>query len=325
MKQGNGVKRMEQKWGVLFSIPAVLGFLIFSIGPFIASFVLGLTKWQIGAPPKFIGLENYNHMVSKDPVFWKSLWVTVYYSLLAVPVGLLLAFFIALLLNQKVKGLSIFRTIYYIPYIVPSVSSIMLWMWMFNPTYGLLNDILHGLGLPTSQWIYNPTTAIPSMVLMSVWQLGNTVVIFLAGRQGVPNHLYEAVEIDGGGPFSKLLHVTIPSMTPTILFNLVMSIIGTFQTFNQAYLMTSGGPNYATQFFVFNIFQYAFQYGDMGYACALSWVLFIIIMILSIFVFRSSNRWVYYESGREGAKKKVKSTKSAKLPAAGLGKQSLSE
>lgn len=295
MKRGSGIQRMEQKWGILFALPSILGFLIFALGPFLASFALGLTKWQIGAKPTFVGLGNYHHMVSQDPVFWKSLWVTLYYSLLAVPIGMILAFLIALLLNQKVRGLSIFRTIYYLPYVVPSVSSIMLWMWMFNPTYGLLNAFLSALGLPASQWIYSPSSAIPSMALMSIWQLGNTVVIYLAGRQGVPVHLYDSVEVDGGGAWTKLIHVTIPSMTPTILFNLVLSIIGTFQTFNQAYLMTQGGPNYATQFFVYNIFQYAFQYGDMGYACALSWVLFIIIMILSVFVFRTSGRWVYYE------------------------------
>ncbi|GMA61059.1 sugar ABC transporter permease [Alicyclobacillus fastidiosus] len=295
MKRGSGVESMERKWGIIFALPSILGFLIFALGPFLASFLLGLTKWQIGAKPQFIGLGNYHHMVSQDPVFWKSLWVTLYYSLLAVPIGMLLAFLIALLLNQKVRGLSLFRTIFYLPYVVPSVSSIMLWMWMFNPTYGLLNGFLKALGLPASQWIYSPSTTIPSLALMSIWQLGNTVIIYLAGRQGVPVHLYDAVEVDGGGAWSKLIHVTIPSMTPTILFNLVLSIIGTFQTFNQAYLMTQGGPNYASQFFVYNIFQYAFQYGDMGYACALSWILFIIIMILSVVVFRTSGRWVYYE------------------------------
>lgn len=297
MKHSSGVRGMEQKWGIIFALPAILGFLIFALGPFMASFILGLTKWKIGAMPHFVGLGNYKHMVSQDPVFWKSLGVTLYYSLLAVPISMLLAFLIALLLNQKVRGLSIFRTIFYLPYVVPSVSSIMLWMWMFNPTYGLLNGILSGLGLPTSQWIYSPTMAIPSMALMSIWALGNTVVIFLAGRQGVPAHLYDSVEVDGGGAWSKLLHVTIPSMTPTILFNLILSIIGTFQTFNQAYLMTQGGPNYSTQFFVYDIFQYAFQFGDMGYACALSWVLFILIMILSVVVFKTSGKWVYYEGG----------------------------
>lgn len=279
------------------ALPALLGFFIFALGPFVASFFLGLTNWKIGEPEKFIGFSNYTHMFTGDAIFWKSLYVTVYYALFSIPVGIVLAFFVAILLNQKVKGLSIFRTIYYIPVIVPSVASILLWLWLFNPTYGLLNSILQLVGLPPSQWISSEGTAIPSLVLMSTWGIGNTVVIFLAGLQGIPAHLFDAVEVDGGGAWSKFLHVTIPSMTPTIFFNLIMSIVGAFQTFNQAYIMTNGGPNYSTEFYIFYLFQQAFSYGDMGYACALAWILFIIIMILSIVVFRTSSYWVYYEGG----------------------------
>lgn len=293
----SGVASVEARWGPLFALPAILGFLIFSLGPFVASLILGMTNWSIGAPAKFIGFQNYVTMFTKDPVVWKSLYATSYYALVSIPVGIIVAFFIAVLLNQKVKGLSVFRTIFYLPVVVPSIANIMLWIWLFNPNYGLLNAVLQSLGLPASQWIYDSSSAIPSLVLMSTWGVGNIVVIFLAGLQGIPDHLFDAVAVDGGNAWHKFLNVTIPAMTPTIFFNLVLSIIGAFQTFNQAYLMTQGGPNFATYFYVYDIFVQAFTNGAMGYACALSWLLFIIIMVFSIVVFRTSKYWVYYEGG----------------------------
>lgn len=293
----SGVASLEGKWGPLFALPAILGFFIFALAPFLASFAIGLTNWNIGAPVKFIGFQNYTNMLTKDPVVWKSLFATTYFALFSIPIGIIIAFVLAMLLNQKVKGLSIFRTIYYLPAVVPSIANIMLWVWLFNPNYGLLNAILQSMGLPSSQWIYSASSAVPSLVLMSTWGVGNTIIIFLAGLQGVPNHLFDAVEVDGGNAWHKFLYVTIPSMTPTIFFNLVLAIIGAFQTFNQAYLMTQGGPDYSTYFYVYDIFVQAFTNGNMGYACALSWFLFIIIMVLSVTVFRTSKYWVYYESG----------------------------
>jgi len=291
----SGVARMERNWGILFALPAILGFFIFVLGPIIAALVFSLTNWSIGSDMEFIGLDNYRTMVAEDTLFTNSLFVTVYYALGSVPLGIVISFAVAMLLNQKVRGLSIFRTIYYLPVLVPTIANSMLWLWLFNPDFGLLNSILDSAGLPKSQWIYDEGTAIPSLILMSTWGIGNAAVIFLAGLQGVPGHLYEAVEIDGGGALRKFWHVTLPSMTPTIFFNLVMMIIGTLQVFDQAYVMTNGGPNNATLFYIFYLYRKAFTETHMAYASAMAWVLFLIIMALTALVFRSSRFWVYYE------------------------------
>ena len=193
------------------------------------------------------------------------------------------------------RGLSFWRTIYYLPTLVPAVASAVLWIWIFNPDFGLLNSTLRELGAPTSQWIYSETAAVPSLVIMSTWGFGNAMVIFLAGLQGVPRHLYEAVSIDGGGAWQRFRHVTLPMMTPTIFYNLVTGVIGTFQVFNQAYVMTQGGPNNATLFYIFYLYRTAFTESEMGYASALAWVLFMVIMVITILLFQNARRWVYYE------------------------------
>lgn len=291
----SGIARMERKWGILFALPAILGFIIFVAGPMFASLIFSMTDWNIGSDMRFTGLENYRTMTAEDPLFSKSLFVTLYYTIGSVPLGIMAAFLIAMLLNQKVKGLAIFRTVYYLPVLVPSIANSMLWLWLFNPDFGLFNSMLRSVGLPGSQWIYSETAAIPSLILMSTWGVGNAAVIFLAGLQGVPGHLYEAVEVDGGGALRKFWHVTLPSMTPTIFFNVIMGMIGTLQVFDQAYVMTNGGPNNATLFYIFYLYRKAFSEAQMGYAAALAWVLFLIIMALTALVFRSSRFWVYYE------------------------------
>ncbi|WP_068498289.1 carbohydrate ABC transporter permease [Paenibacillus kribbensis] len=296
-RQQSGMMRMERNWGLLFALPAILGLLIFTIGPIAASFIFSLTDWTIGGQMSFVGLENYRTILTKDTTFSQSMFVTTYYALGSVPLGLTAAFIIALLLNQKVKGLSVFRTIYYLPTIVPSIANTMLWLWMFNPDFGLLNSLLESVGLPGSKWIYDESTAIPSLIMMSTWGIGNTVIIFLAGLQSVPTHLYEAAEVDGGNLWHKFFHITVPSMTPTIFFNLVMSLIGTFQAFNQAYVMTNGGPNNATLFYVFYLWRTAFTETKIGYASALAWILFFVIMVLTVLIFSTSKKWVHYEGG----------------------------
>ncbi|WP_226001391.1 carbohydrate ABC transporter permease [Paenibacillus sp. BJ-4] len=293
----SGMMRMERNWGLLFALPAILGLLVFTIGPIAASFVFSLTDWTIGGQMSFIGLENYRTILTEDTTFSQSMFVTTYYALGSVPLGLVAAFIIALLLNQKMKGLSIFRTIYYLPTIVPSIANTMLWLWMFNPDFGLLNSLLEHAGLPGSKWIYDESTAIPSLIMMSTWGIGNTVIIFLAGLQSVPTHLYEAAEVDGGNLWHKFFHITIPSMTPTIFFNLVMSLISTFQAFNQAYVMTNGGPNNSTLFYVFYLWRTAFTETKIGYASALAWILFFVIMVLTVLIFSTSKKWVHYEGG----------------------------
>jgi multiple sugar transport system permease protein len=292
-----GQSRLERRWGLLLAMPAIIGFVVFSLAPMAVSAVLSLTDWTIGSTPSFVGIDNYTKMFTSDPLFLKSLGVTTYYTLGAVPLTLVVAFAIAMLLNSKVRGLGIYRTIYYLPTLVPSVANAVLWLWIFNPDFGLLNSTLRQLGAPTSNWVFSETAVVPSLILMSSWGFGNIMVIFLAGLQGVPRHLYEAVSIDGGGAWRQFRHVTLPMMTPVLFYNLVTSIIGTFQAFNQAYIMTQGGPNNASTFYVYYLYTTAFTKSQMGYASALAWALFVIVMVITVALFRSSNRWVYYEMG----------------------------
>jgi multiple sugar transport system permease protein len=289
-------QRTERRWGLLFTAPAVLGFVIFTIGPMAASLVFSLTDWTIGGPARFIGAGNYTRL-GHDPLFWKSLGVTSYYTLGVVPLTLIIGFAVAMLLNRGVRGRSFWRTIYYLPTLVPAVASSVLWIWIFNPDFGLLNSLLRQAGLPTSNWIYSEQAAVPSLVLMSMWGFGNAMVIFLAGLQGVPRHLYEAVAIDGGGSWARFRHVTFPFMTPVIFYNLVTGVIGTFQVFNQAYVMTRGGPNDATEFYIYYLYTKAFTDSEIGYASALAWVLFVLVLVITVLLFRNARRWVFYEMG----------------------------
>ncbi|OIV36337.1 ABC transporter permease [Mangrovactinospora gilvigrisea] len=288
---------MERRWGIGLALPVVVGFVLFTVGPMIASFVISLTDWTIGGKVRWVGFGNYRAMFGSDDLFSKSLGVTLYYTLLAVPLGLAIAFGASLLLNRDVRGRGLFRVLFYLPVLVPSVASAVLWTWVYNPDFGLLNQLLRAAHLPTSQWIYSDTMAIPSLAIMSAWGFGNATVIFLAGLQGVPRHLYEAIDVDGGGAWAKFRYITVPMMTPTIFYNLVMGLIATFQVFNEAYLMTSGGPDNATLFYNYYLWRTAFSDGRLGYASALAWVLFLIVVVATALVFRSARRWVYYETG----------------------------
>lgn len=288
------VKKMETVAGYLFAAPAILGILIWTIGPLIASFVLSFTDWTALGKFSWIGLENFKRIFTEDIFFKKSLFVTLYFAFGSTFFTLIAALIVALLMNLDVRGQSFFRTIYYLPVLVPAVASNILWVWLFNPDFGLLNSILSFLNLPTSMWIYDEKMAIPSLILMSVWGLGGTALIFLAGLQDVSKDLLEAVSIDGGNWWHRLRYVTIPSITPVIFFNLVMGLIGAFQVFTQAYIMTEGGPNNATLFYVLLIYRTAFQQNEFGYASALAWILFLVIAIFTLLIFRSSRFWVYY-------------------------------
>jgi multiple sugar transport system permease protein len=292
------VRRYETAWAWLFVAPAVLGFVLFAIGPIAASLVMSFTDWPIISAPSWVGAGNYLRLFLRDPLFWTSLKVTVVYAACSVPLGMAVAFGLAVLLNQRIRGLGLFRTVFYLPSIFPVVASSVLFLWFFNPEFGVLNAGLRFLHLPPSQWVYAPDTALPSLILMSLWSVGGTMIIFLAGLQNVPQHLYEAVDIDGGASRHKALHVTIPMITPVILFNLVLSLIHGLQAFTQAYVMTQGGPNNATLFYVFYLYRTAFADGQMGYAAAMAWILFVIIAALTALIFRSSSAWVYYEGER---------------------------
>jgi multiple sugar transport system permease protein len=233
----------------------------------------------------------------EDELFFKSLGVTFYFVILRVPAVIILSFCIALLLNMNVRGRAIFRTIIYLPSIVPAVASAMIWMWLLNPDLGLINSVLSWLHLPTSNWLYAENSVIPSVVLTTLWGIGSTVIIFLAGLSGISKQYYEAIDVDGGGWYSKLRHITIPMVTPTIFFNTIMTIIGSFQVFNEAYILTEGGPNNQSLFYVFYLWRTGFRDTEMGYASALAWILFIVIMFFTFIVFKTSKSWVYYEGG----------------------------
>lgn len=263
----------------------------------IISFILSLTDYSIFKDAiRWIGADHYIHLLSgADEFFTKSLLVTFYFVVLKVPVTIAVSFAIALLLNVNAKGRAVFRTIIYLPSIVPSVATAMIWMWLLNPDLGLVNTMLDWLHLPASAWLYDEETVIPSVVLTTMWGIGGTVVIFLAGLSGIPDQYYEAIEVDGGGWWSKLRHVTIPMVSPTIFFNTVMTLIGSFQVFNEAYILTQGGPNNASLFYVFYLWRTAFRDTEMGYASALAWIMFVIILLFTLLVFRTAKSWVYYE------------------------------
>lgn len=290
-------EKKDLMYGILFASPIILGFLLFTLGPMIASFILSFTNYEITNAIEFIGIDNYVNLFNgSDKFFYKSLSVTFYYVFLSVPIFIVFSFTVAMLLNSKnIKNMAIFRTLFYLPSIVPVVATSMIWIWLLNPDFGLFNIALKAVGLPASKWIYDENTVIPSLVLMGLWTTSGTMVIFLAGLQDIPNQLYEAVDVDGGNFFHKLRYITIPMMTPTIFFNLVMGLIGAFQTFTQAYIMTSGGPNNATLFYAFYLYRMAFKDQHMSIACALAWVLFIIISIFTVILFKSQKKWVTYE------------------------------
>lgn len=284
-------------YGLLFTSPAILGFLIFTLGPMIASLVLSFTDYSVFKDrTSFIGFGNYVRMFSgADDYFYPSLGATFYFVVLRVPAVIILSFLIALLLNMNVKGRAFFRTAVYLPSIVPAVASAMIWMWLLNPDLGLVNTLLNVVGLPGSLWLYGESSVVPAVVLTSLWGIGGTVIIFLAGLSGIPRQYYEAIDVDGGGWFSKLRHITVPLVSPTIFFNAIMTIIGSIQVFNEAYILTQGGPNNKSLFYVFYLWRTGFRDTEMGYASALAWVLFLVILFFTFIVFRTSKSWVYYE------------------------------
>ncbi|RIK55885.1 MAG: ABC transporter permease [Chloroflexi bacterium] len=280
--------------GYLFIMPFILGFLFWFLTPALIAVWLTFTDWNLIRPARYIGLDNILRL-GTDKLFWQSLKVTTLYTLASVPLGLVLAFLLALLINTKVKGIAFFRTIYYLPSIVPAVASAVLWAWIFNTEFGLLNAVLRVFGIPRIAWLQDPTFALWALIIMSLWGLGGAMIIYLAGLQGIPDVFYEAAEIDGAGRWSQLWNITIPLLSPVIFFNLIMSIIGTFQVFTAGFLLTNGGPQNATLFYVLYLYRNGFQYLDMGYSAALAWVLFLIILMLTALIFRYVGGMVHYE------------------------------
>jgi len=301
------VARGETAVGYVFVSPWLLGFLIFTAGPIIVSIVLSFTHYDVLHPAQYAGADNYRDVV-RDPLFWKSLSNTAF-MLIGVPLGMILGLAIAMLLNARTKGLAWYRTIYYLPAIVPTVASSILWIWVLNPEHGLLNAGLRGLngllhsslplseqaGLPQPNWLTDPAWAKPSIILMGLWGAGQGMIIWLAGLKGIPEQYYEAAALDGAGVVRQFLHITLPMLSPYIFFSLIMGTIGTFQIFNQAYIMTQGGPVDATLFYVYYLFNCGFRYFKMGYASALAWVLFALILALTLIQLKLAPRWVHYE------------------------------
>jgi multiple sugar transport system permease protein len=280
----------------LFLSPWLVGFVVFWAGATLASLYLSFTDYTILAKPNWIGLYNYIKLFTWDRLFVQSITNTVYYVVFEVPLSLFLSFVMALLLNTKVRGMTIFRTMFYLPSVVPTVASVAVWMWMFTPRVGLVNVLLKGVGIGPPNWLSSTTWSKPALILISLWGVGGNMVTFLAGLQGIPEALYEAAEIDGAGSLRKLYHVTIPLMTPTIFYNLVISLIRSFQVFTVAYIATGGGPLNSTRFYLLKLYRHAFSSLEMGYASAMAWLLFIVVLVLTILVFATGRRWVFYQA-----------------------------
>jgi len=283
--------------GYIFILPWLLGFVIWTAGPMLASLVLAFMRWNLFAPPTWIGLENIKQLFT-NPLVGISLWNTAYYTFLSVPLRLIVSLVLALLCVQEMHFRAWFRTFFYLPSVTPAVAMAIVWFWILNPEVGLANSLLRAVGLPPSQWIWDPKTSKPTFILMQMWSAGgNTMVIFLAGLQNIPQSLYEAAQMDGAGYWAQFRNVTLPMLSPVMLFNLVMGIIGSFQVFTSAFLMTAGGPANSTLFTVLYLYRLAFEQFNMGYASALAWLLFLVILVFTLIQLRTSESWVYYEGG----------------------------
>ena len=280
----------------LFILPWLLGFLIFTVGPILASLLLSFAQYDMILAPKWVGLQNFREMFH-DPLFYKGMYNTLYIVIFAVPLGMLASFLIAMLLNMKVGGMAAYRTAYYIPSVVPTVASAALWLYLLQPQWGLVNGLLSSIGIKGPGWLASELWSKPSIIMMMIWGSGRTMIIYLAALQDIPQVLYEAAEIDGANFWGKFLHVTLPLVTPTIFFTLVMSIIGTFQVFSAIFVLTDGmgGPIDSTLVYIIYLYRNAFSFFRMGFASAMAWILFVIILALTLVQFRTASYWVYYE------------------------------
>ncbi len=282
--------------GLLFASPWIIGFVTLTVYPVVLSFYYSLHVYTtFGKPMQWVGFTNYTQLLTSDDLFWVSLYNTLFMVVLGIPFHIALAILLALLLNMNLRGLSVYRTIFYLPTIVPVVATSILWMWVFNPEYGLINAVLAEFDIYGPGWLTDPDLAKPSLILMGVWTIGSTLVIFLAGLQGISRQLYEAAMIDGAGTLHQVRHITLPMLSPVIFFNVVVGVIGGFQIFTQAFIMTNGGPLDATLFYALYLYQNAFKYFKMPYASAMAWLLFLIVIAATLIVFRSSAHLVYYE------------------------------
>lgn len=278
----------------LFISPWTIGFVLLTLFPIGMSLYYGFTNYDIASVPQFIGLKNYVQLF-QDPLFWQSLKVTGIYTFVSVPFGLILSFFVAVLVNIKMPGQRVFRTAIYFPTLISGVSMSLLWMWLLNPQFGIINDMIYSLfGVQGPNWLFDTHWVLPALIFMTVWGLGANMVLYLAALQGVPREHYEAAQIDGAGRWKQMLYISIPGVSPTTLFLLITNLIGTSQVFTQASVMTQGGPNYASYFYVYYLYQQAFSAFNMGYASAMSWILLVIVLFLTYLLMKTSRWWVHY-------------------------------
>jgi multiple sugar transport system permease protein len=283
-------------WAWAFLAPTILGLAVLSAGPIIASFGISLTDWDLLSPAKFVGLDNFAALLGEDR-FLIALRNTVFFTLTSVPIGLIIGLGLALALDQRIRGIAIIRTAYFLPVVTSTTAIALVWLWIYSPQGGLLNAALGTFGIPPQKWVSDPFWAMPSIVAMSVWQgLGITVIIFLAGLQGIPQEFYDAASVDGAGRWARFRHVTVPLLTPTIFFTGILAFIGAFQVFDQVYVLARPGePSKATITLVYYIYERGFDNFKMGLAASASWILFLIVAILTILYFRSQRRWVHYQ------------------------------
>jgi multiple sugar transport system permease protein len=287
--------RREALTFYILILPWLIGFVVFLAYPMLRSLYLSFTSYDLLSAPVWTGLRNLQRL-AEDPDFWQSLRVTFLYALFSVPTGNLIAMGVAMLLSQNLRGINIWRTIFFVPSVLSSIAVAILWLYVFRPDGGILNSFLAIFGIRGPNWVLSEQWALPALIIMSWWTIGGQVVIYLAGLKGIPRTLYEAVEIDGGDAWARFRFVTLPMLSPTVFFNIVLAIIGALQVFDVGWVMTQGGPNKATYFYMINLYERAFQFIQMGYASALAWVLFIIIMVITLLVVRSSAAWVFYET-----------------------------
>jgi multiple sugar transport system permease protein len=287
-------KGLARNQGFFFVLPWLVGFLVFQFLPFVFSLAISFTKWDLGRTVTFVGLSNYVEAFTDSPLFWKSVFNTVYYAAFHVPGTIVLAFVIAAMLNQRVRGTPLWRTMYYLPAVTSGIATAIIWIWLFQPQ-GIINSALAAVGVQGPNWLNSSVWAMPALIMMSFWGTGNAMVMFLAGLQGVPQSLYEAAMIDGAGWWSKVRHVTIPMMTPYIFMIMILQVIGSFQVFTPALVMTGGGPGDATVFIVLVMYWAGWQWFRMGLAAAIAWILLAVILAITVAQFRLARRWVYYE------------------------------
>jgi len=294
--------RREALWAYGFISPWIVGFLIFTIGPMIVSFVLAFTRYNVISPAQWVGLSNYSKILSGDPLFWQSLKVTFVYAGLSLAPGLVLGLGLAILLNTDVPGISLWRTIYYLPSIISGVAVAILWGFVLNPRFGVVNWLLSLMGIKGPGWLSSTRWALPALAIMSLWGVGGGMILYLSALQSIPTPLYDAAKVDGANAWHRFWYVTLPMISPVIFYNLVMGTIGTFQYFTSVYVLTagSGSPANATLFYNLYLYNNAFRYNQMGYASGLAWLLFLIVLFFTLLIFRSSAAWVYYEGQLKG-------------------------